>query len=352
MKNYYAVTVSDQFRSKHYFFKTTIKRNLVVAGLAVAAMITGSIVTNYFQHGSVQALTKTNQDLNLDLVRYDSLNSNLSQIISHHERQIEDISRELVTIESMSGVDTGDIEISLEERVRIIGQFYNVKEAEYSAIGDMVEQIEDVIGLENEEAEESDPDLMERVELAVLSASQERILHDNIPSGFPAVSHKVTSSFGMRKHPLTNVKSFHKGVDIRAKTGEKVFATADGFVRGADYSELSGNRIVVVHNFGFETRYSHLKEMLVKSGDMVHKGDLIGYSGNTGRSSAPHLHYEIRYLGKAIDPRAFLDWEFGTRDIFTQAQEIKWPSLISLINKQITHQTLQLSQLDHRSQVR
>ena len=133
MKNYYAVTVSDQFRSKHYFFKTTIKRNLVVAGLALVAMMTGSFVTNYFQHGSVQALTKTNQDLNLDLVRYDSLNSNLSQIISHHERQIEDISRELVTIESMSGVDTGDMEIPLEERVRIIGQFYNVKEAEYSA---------------------------------------------------------------------------------------------------------------------------------------------------------------------------------------------------------------------------
>jgi murein DD-endopeptidase MepM/ murein hydrolase activator NlpD len=205
--------------------------------------------------------------------------------------------------------------------------------------------------MDNDDLDQDKMDLSTRVELATLSASQERILHDSIPNGYPTESTVITSKFGMRKNPVTKVKSIHKGVDLRAKPGDKVFATADGFISKADYSDLSGNRILALHNYGFETRYSHLEEMLVGPGDIVHKGDLIGYSGNTGRSAAPHLHYEIRYLGKSIDPYQFLKWEFGTHEIFTQVRGIKWPSLISLINKQITHQTLQLSQLDLTSPV-
>jgi murein DD-endopeptidase MepM/ murein hydrolase activator NlpD len=321
----------------------------------------GSFATNYMQHDSINLLTSTQESLDKELIRYDSLNSSLNsslnQIILNYESQVEsisreyesqveNISRELVKIEISSGVDTGDLDVPLQERIRTIGQFYNTKEQEYSEIGNRVEQIEDVIGLDEDNKNNEDRDLATRVELASLTASQERILHDSIPSGFPTDREIITSKFGTRIHPVTKIKSFHKGVDVRAKTGNNVYATADGFVSNSDYSELSGNRIVVLHNFGFETRYSHLREMLVEPGDVVHKGDLIGLSGNTGRSIAPHLHYEIHYLGKATDPYEFLKWEFGTNDIFTQVRGIQWPSLISLINKQITHQTLQLSLLD------
>ena len=359
MKKYYSVTISDSFGSKHFFLKPTIKRNLIIVSVVVSLMAITSVTTHLLQNQNNRHLTaekiRLNNEftaeknrLNNELVKFDKDNAFLNLKISEHEEQIDKISRELVQIEKFSGVDTGDEDFALEERINIIGQFYNAKEEEYSVIGTRVEQIEDAIGLDSEEQIE-EMDLATRVELASLTASQERILHDSIPSGFPTTSKTITSKFGKRKHPVTKVNSFHKGVDIRAKTGEKIFATADGFVSSANYSELSGNRIVVLHNFGFETRYSHLKKMLVTPGDVVHKGDLIGYSGNTGRSNGAHLHYEIRYLGKATNPYEFLKWEFGTNDIFTQVRGIKWPSLISLINKQITHQTLQLSLLEPTS---
>ncbi len=332
--------------------------------VAIASLIvTGSFAGNYFQRQNYNSLFSNHQNLQTQLLAFDSENSKLNQtiaaredklnqILSFHQTQVELISHELVEIERLTGVDTGDDNFTLEERIQIIGEFYNAKEQQYTVIDSRVEQIEGVIGLDHEVDEESDLDIASRVELASLTASQERILHDSIPSGYPTKALKITSGFGKRKHPVTKVNSFHKGVDIRARTGDKIFATADGFVANTDYSELSGNRIVVLHNFGFETRYSHLDKMLVAPGDVVHKGGLIGLSGNTGRSSAPHLHYEIRYLGKATDPHEFLKWEFGTNEIFTQVRGIKWPSLISLINKQITHQTLQLSLLDPGSQVK
>ena len=361
MKKHYAVTISDRYGSKHFYLKSTIKRNLVVAGFTTLLLVAFSATTNLLQHRSIDSLTNEKSQLvsdiaeekrrlNAEIVMFDNQNSELGLVIVKHEEQVDVISRELVEIERISGVDTGDDQLSLQERLQIIGKFYNAKEEEYSFIGSRVDKIEDVIGLEMELEDQHQLDLTTRVELATLTASQERILHDSIPSGYPTSGKVITSKFGKRKHPVTKINSFHKGVDIRAKTGEKLFATADGFVRNADYSELSGNRIVITHNFGFETRYSHLKKFLVSPGDVVHKGDLIGYSGNTGRSSAPHLHYEIRYLGKATDPHEFLKWEFGTNDIFTQVRGIKWPSLLSLINKQITHQTLQLSLLDRTYQ--
>lgn len=351
MKNHCAITISDNTGSRHFFAKASTKRNLILTSITILVVVVTSFIANGFQYGTNFIISNQKEKLNEELVRSDSLNSNLNQIIANHKLQIKNISKGLVDIERSSGVDTSALDINLEERIRLIGQFYNVKEDEYSEIGSRVQHIEGVIGMENSLQEFDEDDLATRVELANLTASRERILHDSIPNGYPTNLKKITSEFGMRIHPVTKVNSFHKGVDIRAKMGNEIYATADGFVSISDYLDLSGNRIVLMHNFGFESRYSHLKNATVAPGDVVHKGDLIGYSGNTGRSIAPHLHYEVRYLGKSIDPIQFLNWEFGTHEIFSQVRGIKWPSLISLINKQITHQTLQLSQLDHTSQV-
>ncbi len=350
MKNHYAITISEYTGSRHFFVKKTVKKNLIRTSVALLAIVVTSFYSNYLQYHSVTSLVFENEYLNKELIQFDNQNSNLNQVISNHRMQITNISNELVEIENISGMDTGDLDLALEERIKMISSFYNNKEEEYSEIGSRVEQIEGIIGMDEENSNQGNLDLIARVDLATLSASQERILHDSIPNGYPTESTVITSKFGMRKHPVTKIKSIHKGVDLRAKTGDKVFATADGFVSKANYSDLSGNRILLLHNYGFETRYSHLKEMLVAPGDIVNKGDLLGYSGNTGRSAAPHLHYEVKYLEQSIDPFQFLEWEFGNHEIFTQVRGIKWPSLISLINKQITHQTLQLSQLDRMFQ--
>ncbi len=341
------ITISDNYGSKFYRTNRSVKKNLFYVVLGVFAIIAASLLSNVWQLKKQQALSERNDALETEIVEFDSANSSLSQTISAKNETIQRISNELVQIEKNSGVETADKALELEERIRLLAEYYSGKDAEFSEIGSRVQQIEGLIGLDEEEKDSGD--LMARVELASLTASHEKILHDSIPNGYPIDSKVITSKFGDRIHPVTKLKSYHKGVDLRAKTPMPFYSTADGIVRAADYSKLSGNRIIVQHNFGFETRYSHLDSMDVEPGDIVHKGDALGKTGNTGLTDAPHLHYEIRYLGKSIDPDQFLKWEFGSHEIFTNVRGIKWPSLISLINKQITHQTLQLSQLEQTS---
>ncbi|MEK6214235.1 MAG: M23 family metallopeptidase, partial [Vibrio fluvialis] len=108
-------------------------------------------------------------------------------------------------------------------------------------------------------------------------------------------------------------------------------------------SKGSGNFLRLQHSYGFTSSYSHLQKFAVKSGDFIQKGDLIGYSGNSGLSSGPHLHYEIRFVGRSLDPRPFVDW--GVNDfesIFTKVRGIRWESLVNKVELRVSAQ-LQLS---------
>ena len=116
---------------------------------------------------------------------------------------------------------------------------------------------------------------------------------------------RITSKFGWRdgRH--------HNGIDIKLYTGDPVKVAFEGVVRIARYSRSYGNVVVVRHNNGLETLYAHLSARKVKPGQHVESGDVIGLGGNTGRSTGSHLHFEVRYLGEAIDPSTLIDWENG-----------------------------------------
>ncbi|MCP4148116.1 MAG: M23 family metallopeptidase, partial [bacterium] len=116
----------------------------------------------------------------------------------------------------------------------------------------------------------------------------------------------LTDSFGMRTHPFTGKRSFHNGLDIATQLGNKVIATADGYVLVREFSSFLGNVILIDHGFGFSTRYGHLASFNIKEGERVKRGQVIGYVGNSGRSTAPHLHYEIIYMGKNQNPMAYI----------------------------------------------
>ena len=350
MRDHFTITVSDSCGSRFFAIRKSTKILFYLAVSFAISMLVASLAINVHQYSRIDTLSHNIQALDTELLVFDLENSNLNQIINKKSQTIENISKELVEIEKNSGVESSDESITIEERLSLVANFYHQKEVEYTGIGDRVQQIEGLIGLS--ETPKSEADRSVSVELAGLTASHEKILFDSIPNGFPTKINVITSEYGSRIHPVTKIKSFHKGVDLRAEVGDRIIATADGIVRESGYSELSGKRIVIQHNLGFETRYSHLDQIDVKPGDIVHKGDLIGLSGNTGRAEAPHLHYEIRYLGKSVNPYQFLKWEFGSHEIFTNVRGIKWPSLINLINKQITHQTLQLSQLGQASLAR
>lgn len=127
-----------------------------------------------------------------------------------------------------------------------------------------------------------------------------------IPTVWPAESKTVTSDFGIRKDPFNRKSSIHTGIDIRGKIGDPVYASANGTVTLAKYYGGYGNAIIIKHSDKHETLYAHLSNIHVKEGDTVYKGDHIGAIGSTGRSTGPHLHYEIIENGEPIDPYAHL----------------------------------------------
>lgn len=128
----------------------------------------------------------------------------------------------------------------------------------------------------------------------------------SIPSRMPLESATLTSDYGMRTHPVIGGRRAHKGIDLAAPTGTPVYATADGIVGRADWFSSYGLYIQIEHGADLETRYAHLSRLAVSAGESVQKGDLIGYVGSTGRSTGPHLHYEVRVDGQAVNPMPYM----------------------------------------------
>ena len=116
----------------------------------------------------------------------------------------------------------------------------------------------------------------------------------------------ITSLYGVRKHPRHQTVEFHPGVDIDTKMGEAVLSAADGVIIFSGKQGGYGNVIIVEHSEGFCTVYAHLALMIVRKGDLVHRGELIGNVGVTGNSTGSHLHFEVRIGGKTVDPLDYL----------------------------------------------
>ena len=114
---------------------------------------------------------------------------------------------------------------------------------------------------------------------------------------------RLSSYYGYRTDPIYKVRKFHPGIDFSAPTGTEIYSTGDGVVKEIKRSRRGyGNRLVIDHGYGYETMYAHLHEFKVRKGQKVKRGQLIATVGNTGKSTAPHLHYEIRKGGKRINP--------------------------------------------------
>ncbi|PHR25201.1 MAG: hypothetical protein COA36_14450 [Desulfotalea sp.] len=126
-----------------------------------------------------------------------------------------------------------------------------------------------------------------------------------LPFGRP-VKGIITSRYGKRKDPLNHRSAFHSGIDFRGKRGEPIKATADGVVKKAFRNGGYGNYVLIDHGNGYTTSFSHMKKYLVHRGDKIKRGQIIGLIGNTGRSTGPHLHYEVALDGKRINPYNFM----------------------------------------------
>jgi murein DD-endopeptidase MepM/ murein hydrolase activator NlpD len=166
-------------------------------------------------------------------------------------------------------------------------------------------------------------------ELQKLSREKENF-STSIPAIWPIDRSRLRGgigAFGYRIHPILKYRKMHQGVDLGGKIGDPIYTTGNGIIETVILSRSRtsyGTQIVVNHGFGYKTRYAHLDKVFVQQGDTVSRGELIAEMGNTGISTAPHLHYEVIYKGSVVNPINYFDKDMSTeayKSLMGQIQE-------------------------------
>lgn len=312
MRNCLQITVSN-CRGTRHFTLNQLARRILAGGLATAAVLflTGTAVIGIL-NGKMGGLKSELRALKEQSVA----------ITSENERLMAEQRR---------------LQSTVEEKARAV-----------LAMNDEIDNIETLVGLRPQ------PELPphQRLNVAAQTALEKQLMLESIPSGFPVESEQLTSGFGMRMHPVQQRNAMHGGVDLRAPRGTPIYVTADGVVERASSNEESGmgKMVRVVHNYGFTTVYAHLDKIDANIGDYVRRGDLIGYAGSTGLTDGPHLHYEVRYLQRRLNPRPFLDWSLEEYDVlFNEEDHVQWDSLVEIVRTaaNVRERERRLSQQGH-----
>lgn len=265
-------------------------RTIIIAASVLILLIIGSISGITFLTKTVQ-LSSKNKQLDAQLAEtmsaLDNAQADRFQLVSSYEEDIAKLE------EDRENLLEGSIN-RLDEKSRVI------------------EKVMDHIGVEV--AVEEDPDhsggpyiaLDERYgDKLIIKAERYLEVLNKIPLGRP-VPGRISSKYGRRKDPMKKTNAFHPGIDFRGHTGDDVISTADAIVKTSTSNSVLGKHIILSHGNGYETIFAHLHRRLVKKGDVVQRGQVIGHIGNTGRSTGSHLHYGIRYNKRSIDPMKYL----------------------------------------------
>jgi len=218
---------------------------------------------------------------------------------------------------------------ALEKSIQKTSSTLQAKKKQLNELSDSLSEIESMIGIAPISDEIS---LSERLSFTKLNSEHMATMLQLIPSGSPIEYRGITSKFGYRIHPTLGKREFHRGSDMKAKMNTPVYAPADGIIEYAGYHKKSGfGRLVIIqHAFGFRTYYGHLNKIVIKSTKFVKKGDLIAYTGNSGMSNGPHLHYEIRFIHNVVNPFWFIKWSIENyNQIFEKEKKIPWQSLVT-----------------------
>ncbi|WP_297474764.1 M23 family metallopeptidase [uncultured Photobacterium sp.] len=218
-----------------------------------------------------------------------------------------------------------------------LNQALAAKKKSLIALNQRIDDMETILGIEPPADNQT---ITQRVDTAAINSAVRATLFQLIPNGAPTPNVQLTSDFGTRVHPITKKRKRHDGLDFAAKIGSPIYAPADAVIERARSSNYGyGNQLTLNHTMGFISTYSHLNKFKVKQGEFVKKGQLIGWTGNSGLSTGPHLHYEIRFLGKPLNPRPFVKWDIENFDaLFKQEKNVQWASLLNTINSMVAMQ--------------
>ncbi|HIF9887321.1 TPA: M23 family metallopeptidase [Campylobacter lari] len=287
MKDKFTLTITDVNGSRHFLLSQIIKKVIIYFTTFVFVVIVlGALYINYLA-------TKRSELLK----EQETLSAKNTKLFSQNE----------------------SMQKSLEEKTAL-----------YDELQTQLADIEENLGLKQNEG----LDIPERLEKVKLTNDQAYLFLTQIPNGHVIEDNGVTGNFGWRHHPILNKKEFHPGIDLRAALNTPIYAPANGVVEYAAYSNNGyGYSVILIHNFGFKTVYAHMmRKDVVKAGQFVKKGDLLGYTGNTGLSTGPHLHYEVRFINKLLDPKIFIDLnQKNYEQIFDKERRVPWQSLIKAL---------------------
>jgi len=268
---------------------------LTILLLACSALIFG-VAYKYFPTPKEKALQRENQQM---VFHFDHLKTDLGQIaqdLNQLQRKDADVHRMIFGLDPIDdAVWNGGI--GGHNKYAMLDNFEET--------GEMIsESLEDVDKLKRKiELQRESLDML----FEMASAKEKKLA--SIPSIKPVVEDKLKrkikhlSGYGIRLHPVHKVKKFHKGIDFTAPSGTAIQATGNGTVIRVEKKKRGyGHNVVIDHGYGYTTLYAHMKTIIVKKGEKVKKGQKIGEIGSTGTSTAPHLHYEVRINGKAVNP--------------------------------------------------
>ncbi|WP_236633577.1 M23 family metallopeptidase [Campylobacter armoricus] len=287
MKDKFTLTITDVNGSRHFLLSQIIKKVIIYfTSFVFVVIVMGALYINYLAEKRTELIKEQ-----------DALLAKNTKLFSQNE----------------------SMQKSLEEKTTL-----------YDELQTQLANIEDNLGLKQDES----LDIPERLEKIKLTNDQAYLFLTQIPNGHVIEDNGITGNFGWRHHPILNKKEFHPGIDLRAALKTPIYAPANGVVEYAAYSNNGyGYSVILIHNFGFKTVYAHMsRQDVVKAGQFVKKGDLLGYTGNTGLSTGPHLHYEVRFINKLLDPKIFIDLNRKNYEqIFDKERRVPWQSLIKAL---------------------
>ncbi|HDM8207878.1 TPA: M23 family metallopeptidase [Vibrio campbellii] len=255
-----------------------------------------------------------------------------------NQKQVHDtqtLSQTIAKLESEKAEITALYEEQLDTN-HSMSQSLTDKNNQIQLLGKRVFDVESVLGLADEElvGEENNLALEERIDAAAIDSAVRATMFRLIPNDSPMTYQRISSPYGSRINPISGKRHVHTGIDLTCKRGEEILAPADGVVETVRPSNRGyGNYLTLRHSFGFSSSFAHLNKFSVKSGEFVSKGDVIAKCGNSGNSTGPHLHYEVRFLGRTLNPRYLMDWTpENFNSVFEKEKMVKWGPLVQLID--------------------
>ena len=286
---------------------------LIAVPAAALLSITGLIVSMHIH--SSQAITQLEQQLTLKSL--ESLKMELT--VTDKEEAIERLNEAIIKLSSEAQQTRGQMQRvkELEEQLRqFIQKHGDISSSipadptrsvggEYIAVHDheMLELAEEV--QDDFEAIQALIKTMEsHIPQALDQAQAAQSKREALPSAWPTESKRLTSSFGYRTDPFNGRSAYHAGIDIAGQKGDPVYAA--GSVTAAEYNSIRGQHIIIRHPGGLESWYMHLSDSDVRAGDKVEQGEVIGKLGSTGRSTGPHLHFQVLKNNQTVNPLAYL----------------------------------------------